>query len=223
LIDLPDSAKAYDFENAFYQSCKPERIGKLLAHYELYKLASGLAGAYMECGIFKGPSFLRFAMFRRLFESASERELVGFDIFGRFPRTAGSEDKEMLERFLASAGEEGLSQAQLQQLLRDKDCAENVTLVEGDILKTVPRFVKGRPDLRIALLHLDVDLFEPSYCVLENLYPHMVAGGILILDDHDVFPGATRAVENYFSGRPERIQRHPWIGAPTYIVCANQV
>jgi len=222
LIDLPDPARAYDFENAFYQSCKPERIGKLLAHYELYRLASKHAGTYIESGIFKGPSFLRFAMFRSLFESASGRELVGFDMFGRFPRTAGDEDREMLARFLDSAGEEGLSQPQLRQLLEDKGCAENVNLVAGDILETVPRFVAGRKGLQIALLHMDVDLYEPSRCVLENLYPCMADGGILIVDDYDIFPGATRAVENYLSARPERIQRFPWAGSPAYIVCASQ-
>jgi hypothetical protein len=54
LTNLPSVADAYDHENAFYLTCAPGRVGKLLAHYELYQRAQRVAGAFVECGIFKG-------------------------------------------------------------------------------------------------------------------------------------------------------------------------
>ena len=67
MIELPDFSQTFTYENNFYLSCSPERIGKLLAHYELYKLTRDLPGAMVECGVFKGASLARFSMFRDLF------------------------------------------------------------------------------------------------------------------------------------------------------------
>ena len=55
------------------------------------------------------------------------------------------------------------------------------------------------PQLKISLLNLDVDIYEPSVTVLEHLYPRIVEGGILILDDYGTFPGETKAVDDYFA------------------------
>ena len=60
---------SFEYENGFYLTCSPSRIGKMLAHYELYKKTSQTPGAIVECGVFKGVSLTRFTMFRELFES----------------------------------------------------------------------------------------------------------------------------------------------------------
>jgi hypothetical protein len=218
MIELPDPKITYEFENAFYLTCQPGRIGKLIAHYELYKLSIGVSGAIIECGIFKGPSFARFASFRNLFEASECRDLVGFDIFGKFPDTNFAPDKEKLEQFIAAAGDESISKDQLMEVLRAKQCERKVTLVEGDILETVPNYVEKHPELKIALLHLDVDIYEPSRCILERLYPRLSIGGVLVLDDYAIFPGATKAVDDYFAGRSERVRKLPYCYAPHYIV-----
>ena len=218
MIELPDPKNAYDYENAFYLTCQPGRIGKLLAHYELYKMAISIPGALVECGIFKGPSFSRFAMFRNLFESADSRDLVGFDIFGKFPNTDFTDDYERLRQFIDAAGDESISKHQLMEVLSKKKCDSKVTLVEGDIMMTVPSFIKDHPELKIALLHLDVDIYEPSKCVIEELYPKLSLGGVLILDDYGIFPGATKAVDDYFKDKQERVQRLPYAFAPCYII-----
>ncbi|HMP73313.1 MAG TPA: TylF/MycF/NovP-related O-methyltransferase [Kiritimatiellia bacterium] len=218
MIELPDPKRAYDYENAFYLTCQPGRIGKFIAHYELYKSTLGIPGAIVECGIFKGPSFARFASFRHLFEAADCREMVGFDIFGTFPDTSFGPDKEQLKKFVAAAGDQSISRDQLIEVLQTKQCERKVTLVEGDILKTVPDYVQNHPELKISLLHLDVDIYEPSQCILEHLYPRLSPGGILVLDDYAIFPGATKAVDDYFADRSEKVRKLSYCFAPHFIV-----
>jgi len=116
----PDNKHAYDYENSFYLTCKPGRIGKLLAHYELYLIASEVAGVIAEFGVFKGPSFMRFAMFRSLFEHEETRSMLGFDIFGKFPETEYEDDKPALKKFIESAGDESIPQDQLMNFPRRK-------------------------------------------------------------------------------------------------------
>src|SRR5438477_4141062 len=145
LSHLPSVEKAYDHENAFYLTCTPGRVGKLLAHYELYRRAQRVAGAFLECGIFKGSSLTRFAMFRHLFESEETRALIGFDVFGKFPETDFDADKARRDRFINSDGDESISVEQLRQVMAHKGCGNNVTLICGDICHTVPAFIVQQP------------------------------------------------------------------------------
>ncbi len=218
MIELPSFDDPFSFENGFYLTCDAARIGKFLAHYELFKMALGKPGAIVECGVFKGASLARFAMFRKLFEGSSGRHIVGFDMFGPFPETTFEADVSHREEFVKSAGLESIDTDQLMEVLRRKQCDENVELVAGNICDTVPAFVKSNPDLQINLLNLDTDIYEPAVTILENLYPRIVPGGILILDDYHVFPGETQAVDDYFRGRNIEIKKFPFANTPCYIV-----
>lgn len=218
LASLPSAADAYEHENGFYLSCSPARVGKLLAHHELYQRARLVPGAYIECGVFKGASFARFAMFRHLFESDETRALIGFDTFGPFPETTFAADRPRRTEFVTRAGAESISEAQLRETLARKACGANVTLIGGDICETVPAFVSAHPELRIALLHVDVDLYEPTRVIMRDLAPRVVRGGVIVLDDYGIFPGATLAIEEHLAGRPELVQKVPYAAAPAFVV-----
>ena len=66
MIKLPKFHKSFDYENNFYLSCDNSRIGKMIAHYELFQLSSKSQGHIIECGVFKGISLIRFATFLKL-------------------------------------------------------------------------------------------------------------------------------------------------------------
>jgi hypothetical protein len=69
------------------------RFGKLLAHWEAFKISSNVPGHIVECGVFKGTSFVRFALFRNLMGGQKSTKLVGFDVFSdEFPDTEFEED-----------------------------------------------------------------------------------------------------------------------------------
>ena len=90
MIELPDFSKPFEYENNFYFSSGIGRIGKLIAHYELFKMVKDLPGEIIECGVFKGSSLIRFVTFRNLFEKENLRKVVGFDAFGKFPERTSS-------------------------------------------------------------------------------------------------------------------------------------
>ena len=69
MIEISSNNLAFEHENGFYLTCQSSRIGKLLAHYELFNLVKHLPGSLIECGVYKGASLARFAMFRHLFEN----------------------------------------------------------------------------------------------------------------------------------------------------------
>lgn len=218
MIELPDPSAAYEYENGFYLTCAPTRLGKLLAQYDLYRRASAVPGAIVECGVFKGASLARFACFRNLLGGDAAREIVAFDAFGEFPGTDHEPDKPYLQKFVNSAGSEGLSEQQTIEMLKTKGCEKNVRLVAGDINKTVPEFVAANPHLRIALLNLDTDLYEPTATVMKHLFPLIVPGGILMLDDFGLFPGATQAIEEGLKGTGLKVEAISYVRSPSFVV-----
>ena len=218
MIKLPNFKKSFDYENNFYLSCDSSRIAKILAHYELFKMINHLPGVIVECGVFKGSSLARFSMFRDLFSNSLSKKIIGFDAFGKFPETKFQNDKKYRRKFITSSGEEGISKMQLMQVLKNKKTERNVELIKGDITKTVPKYLKDHPELKISLLNLDTDIYEPSVTILENLFPRIVKGGILILDDYGSFPGETKAVDDYFKHKDIEIKKFSFTTTPCYII-----
>lgn len=218
MIELPDFQKEFEYENSFYLSCQITRVSKILAHYELYRMVRHLPGAIVECGVFKGASLSRFAMFRELFENPFSKRIIGFDTFSEFPETQYEKDQVYRQKFIKNAGSQSISKQQLMQVLKHKSVDRCVELVEGDITETVPKYVSDHPELKISLLNLDTDIYEPATIILEYLYPKIVRGGVLIVDDYGTFPGETQAIDDYFRDREVEIQKFPFCMTPCYIV-----
>jgi len=218
MIELPNFEKAFEYENNFYLSCDITRISKILSHYEIYKMIKEVPGEIVECGVFKGASFLRFAMFREIFGNPFSKKIIGFDTFGKFPETNFQDDKKARNKFIDSAGEDSISKDQLFQILNQKNLNRHLNLIEGDITETVPDYVKRNPELKISLLNLDTDIYEPAVSILENLYPRITKGGILMLDDYGTHPGETKAVDEYFENKNVEIKKFPFAMTPCYII-----
>lgn len=218
MIKLPDFSKSFEYENSFYLSCDITRISKIIAHYELYKMTLNLPGVIVECGVFKGASLVRFAVFRELFENPFSKKIVAFDTFGKFPETNFVSDKKFRKRFVDEAGDESISKEQLSEVLDNKGINRFIELIEGNIIDTVPSYLEEHPELKISLLNLDTDIYEPAVTILEELYPRIVKGGVLILDDYGTFPGETKAVDEYFENMNVEIRKFPFCMTPCYII-----
>jgi hypothetical protein len=210
----------FEAENEFYRRCRSDRISKFLAHAKLYEMSLGLPGHFAETGIFKGASFCRFRKLGRLFHPDHTRRFVGFDIFGRFPLAGYGPDKAELEKQWLSDGDQSISKAALQTLLEEQGLADNVDLVEGDVRETIPRYLADHQQMSFAIVNIDLDLYEPTKAALQHLFPLVVRGGIVILDDYEGFPGAKKAVDEYLAEqhRGERIEKFSFAYTPSFIV-----
>jgi len=215
---LPDFSNAFEYENQFYLSCNVNRLGKVLAQYELFKLACDLPGEIVECGVFKGASFVRLAMMRDLLLNGRSKKLIGFDVFGAFPETAFEKDQPVVEKWTREAGQVGISQRDLIESLTNKNLDYQVELVPGNILETVPEYVRSHPELKLSLLNLDTDVYEPAVVILEKLWPRLVRGGVLLMDDYGVFPGETKAVDEFFADQAITIKRLSLNKTPSYVI-----
>jgi hypothetical protein len=72
--------------------------------------------------------------------------------------------------------------------------AEDTSFIVGRVQDTIPE----QTPRKIALLRLDTDWFESTYHELIHLWPLLVEGGVLIIDDYGDWAGAKKAVDQYF-------------------------
>lgn len=212
-----DTDRAWDYENGYYLTSHITRFAKALAHYELYKMIVDLPGHIVECGVYKGASIIRFATFREILESPFSRKIIGFDAFGKFPGQEDESDSRFIEQFQQEGGD-GISQVELNEALENKSIG-NFELIRGDILETLPSYVAEHPELKIALLHIDVDVYRPSVVILEHLYKRVVKGGVIVFDDYGTVDGETKAVDEFFADKTDSmICKLPISHVPAYFI-----
>jgi len=98
--------------------------------------------------------------------------------------------------FVKDAGENSINKNKLIKILKKKKFT-NFKLIKGNVLKTIPIFLKKNNKLKFSFINLDLDLYEPSLLVLENFYPKLSKNGILMLDNFNEFFGETKAVKEF--------------------------
>lgn len=196
---------------------------KSFAHYELFKMVKDLPGDVVECGVYKGSSLFAWASFMETFCHGDRTRYVwGFDHFeglaDRVERDGWSERTgNTSEGWNSSSFRDTLFE--LVDLFNSDSFVPKkarVRLVDGDLKETAIRFCEENPGVRISLLHLDVDLYEPTLAALKAFYPRIVPGGAVCLDEWGVkeWPGETEALEEYFGDKMPRIQKFGWASAP---------
>lgn len=218
MSNLYDLDKKFEYENGFYATADPSRFSKFITHLEFFKQTSTIRGEIVEFGIFKGNSFFRWIKFRDLLEQTSSRKIIGFDIFGDFPEAVFEEDKAKRDAFVKETnGGRSISYEEINQLLELQGLNKNIDIIKGDILVTLDGYLEKNPHLKISLLHIDVDLYEPTKLILEKLYEKVTKGGIIIFDDYGAFSGANKAVDDFFENNVF-IKKLPFSNAISYIV-----
>ena len=203
-------------------------ITRFLAYYELFKLIQDQPGWIVECGVYRGFSLYSLAKFLEIFCMGDKtRKILGFDNFSGFTdlhAEDGPEDKRVTRTKGGTNPNDYCEDFFKLLKLNNQDAfapwAERINVVQGDVQVTVPEYCKDYPGLRISMLHIDIDIYEPVSVCLEHLYPKVIPGGIIVLDEyaHKDWPGESKAVEDVFRKNcwqlPE-FRSFGWVGTPT--------
>jgi O-methyltransferase len=189
----------------------PRRLAALCDSVS-HVVRADVPGAIVECGVWKGGSMMAAAL--TLIEvAATDRELYLFDTFAGMPPPT-SEDVfsaydgyNPVRHWRRRQKEPGLNSWHYvpvddvrAAVLSTGYPGERVHMVEGKVEDTLPA---SAPE-EIAVLRLDTDWYASTRHEMEQLYPRLSPGGVLILDDYGHYEGARRAVDEYFEAHGER-------------------
>lgn len=171
-----------------------------LYHATEYLVKNKIAGDFVECGVFLGGAVQLMAS--KLIQLGDvSRKIWLYDTFTGFTEMQSEHDvnfngKKIGEQQFVNFRE--LANGNVAQSGYPMDL---VNLVEGDVCETLPH----NESEQIALLRLDTDTYNSTVAELELLYPKLVVGGVLILDDYGYSLGVRKAVDEYFAGRNETL------------------
>jgi hypothetical protein len=197
----------------FLASTGPDRLQKILARHELFRMVQDVPGDIVECGVFKGSGIYTWAKLMRLFRPHNETRIVGFDFF--------ETNRAMDFRFQADKDclDEHESRWTPQDVILENCRAwgfDRLDLIAGNVVETTKTFVRENLGARISLLYLDVDNYEGALACLQNLYPLVSPGGLVVFDEYALRTyGESDAVDEFFKGKNLRLRSIPWANTPS--------
>lgn len=176
----------------------------LMFTYEQAKKYANKEGVYVEAGVAAGAQIIAMAC------GAPNKTIYAFDSFEGIPLPSNRDDQmpgimflnERERKLLPDPGKQKLETTGATAVsLKDVEshifnaigCREEIKYVKGWFEETTIGFKED-----IAILRLDGDLYNSTYVCLKNLYPKVIDGGLVIIDDWEL-KGCREAVEDYFN------------------------
>jgi len=180
----------FDNFNSFILSDDKRVFNKLISRTLLYNDVKDIPGDIVECGVFKGTGIYTFLKLKNIFNSNTNKKVIGFYFFNTeelLLSIQNSTDKETMS--LLFSDREFEHNKTYKDILSNKIFSDgfletDFELVEGDVSITTKQFSMDNPGFKISLLYMDVDLEKPTYDVLNNLWDNMTKGGLIIFDEY---------------------------------------
>ena len=218
LEGLLDSADLKKFTEDSFLFMTRQKVTSYLSRLKLFEKIIGVKGSVVECGVHKGGSLMLYFHLSCILEPYGfNRKIYGFDTFDGFMSVSTEEDEDIFSREVFSdADHETLTRAiAVQDLNRTVPHIPKCELICGDAVKTIPEFKEQHPELIIALLYLDFDIYEPTRVALEHFLPLVPKGGIVAFDELNAkkYKGETKAMSQILNINDIRLEKFyfdPW-------------
>ncbi len=163
--------------------------------YSMARALRSLPGDTVECGVFDGgSSFLMCLAWEGQAEPAHH-------VFDSFEGLSPPEDADRPEDETAYVWQPHDMAMSLQTVQKNLSRFDFVRYYQG----WIPDRFDEVADRRFSFVHVDVDLYQPTYDAVAFFYPRMVPGGIILCDDYGstICPGARKAFDDFAVQAPE--------------------
>lgn len=158
-----------------------------------------IPGDLVVAGVWKGGSSLYLRALNLYYQL--NKKLWLSDTFQGFVRESiqHQKDQEALALFSTMLAPDFPTAERVHQLfLKIGLWNENeVAILEGDLAQTLP----GIDTQAFALIHIDVDFYEPTLAALESTYSKLSIGGYIIIDDYGVEMFNCQDAVNHFRAK----------------------
>jgi O-methyltransferase len=183
-----------------YTMTSPERIISLTRAID-YIEANAIEGSIVECGVWKGGS----VMAALLALKEKNRNIYLYDTFEGM-----SEPTENDESYKNESAKEAFQNKddyweriacystldEVKNNIHKVNYPTNkINFVQGKVEETIPKTIPEK----IAILRLDTDWYESTMHEMVHLFPRLVTGGVIIIDDYGHWKGCKKAVDEYVS------------------------
>ena len=199
-IELEAIEKEAIYKFRPYSMTSLERLSTIALSMRYLK-NNNIEGALVECGVWAGGSIGLAAFLSQ--QKGENRDVCLFDTFEGMTAPSEIDSKEAHEGYKKTLLINGTSSWCAVNLLEVKSnlvsagiALDRFSFIVGDVSTTL--LEASNIPSKIALLRLDTDWYQSTYDELTHLYPRLVKGGVIIIDDFGAWEGARSAVTKYF-------------------------
>lgn len=182
------------------------------ANLELCEEFKDTEGCVVECGVWRGGM------------SAAMTEVLGnsrtyylFDSFEGLPDAKEIDGKEALQwqkdKNAPNYFNNCAAEIEYAQEAMSLSKADHVEIIKGWFNETLP---SAKLDEPIAVLRLDGDWYDSTMDCMENLYPKVVEGGLVLMDDYYFWDGFSKAIHDYLSKNKLPVRINQWKNSNLY-------
>lgn len=168
-----------------------------------------LEGALVEAGTALGGSAVMMAAVKE-----PTRPFFVFDAFGLIPAPSVKDGDDVHERYenILSGQAAGIGGGTYYGYEENLLLKVEQTFSQHGLETTANHvhLVKGlyedslHLNQPVALAHIDCDWYESVMVCLERIVPHLVVGGVLVIDDYFSWSGCRTAVDEFFASRRDQ-------------------
>ncbi len=169
---------------------------------------NNLDGDFVECGVWRGGNILLFKLLNDFYNL--NKNIFAYDTFEgmttpqKMDITSSGVTAEILMKNIKKKDEKHNIHCfseieQVKKNILKYSNLNDIHFIKGPVEKTL-FFEKNLPN-KISILRLDTDFYSSTKIELERLFPRVVSGGVLIIDDYGFWKGARKAVDEYFNGK----------------------
>ena len=169
----------------------------------------GVEGAIVEVGCALGGSAIVIASAKNL-----EQSFFVYDTFSMIPAPSEKDgnDIQIFYKRMKAGGAPGIrgskyyayvnnlfEKVQATFLEFNLDVSlNNISLIKGDIKDTMTI------NFPVSFAHIDCDWYASVMTCLQQIWPNLVIGGTLVIDDYDAWSGCRSAITDFFALQDNR-------------------
>jgi O-methyltransferase len=196
-----------------YSMTSVERIKELYNSLEYIRI-NNIDGDIVECGVWKGGNILGIIEYLE-FHKIKNRNVWIYDTFeGMTPPDEFDVDHSNLSASIQMSNPMVLAKSSIDEvkenLSKSNFDRNKLKFIIGDVSETLT--ISENIPNRISILRLDTDWYKSTRDELVFLYPMLLIGGVLIVDDYGHWRGSKKAVDEYFENKNILIEKIDYTG-----------
>lgn len=162
--------------------------------FYLAGVARGIPGASAECGVLRGAG-------SNLILNALADPAKTHHIFDSFEGLSEPDARDRGDKKAAHVWQKNDLSVPENTVSRNLAQFPNIALHKG----WIPERFDEVANETFSFVHIDVDLYQPTYDSIAFFYPRMAPGAVLVCDDYGFLscPGSYKAINDYMCDKPE--------------------
>ena len=190
-------------------------LSRILYLNNLYQQVVDVPGVVCEFGVQWGATLAQLINLRSIYEPFNHsRVIYGFDTFEGFPSVHEKDGGGSTPGDLSTPNH---YEKTLEKILGIHESfaplphLKKFELIKGDASETSEQWLADNPHAIVSLAIFDMDLYEPTKNVLQNILPRLTRGSVLAFDELNCkfFPGETNALDEVLGINNLRLRRSP--------------